>query len=72
MADGVGMQVYLLASLDIGKCRLLMEEKHEFGSLAKLEPNSAPTCESSSLIKNVVGKLGTINRRRAGHGAHPC
>ncbi len=43
MADGVGMQVHLLASLDIGKCRLLMEEKDEFGSLTKLEPNCAPT-----------------------------
>jgi hypothetical protein len=37
------MQVHLLASLDIGKCRLLMEEKDKFGSLAKLEPNNAPT-----------------------------
>lgn len=56
------MQVHFLAGLDIGKCRLLMEEMDEFGSLAKLEPNSAPTCELSSLIEKVVGKLGTIDR----------
>ncbi len=43
MADRVGMKVYLLASCDIGKRRLLMEQKDEFGSLAKLEPNSPPT-----------------------------
>jgi hypothetical protein len=37
------MQVNLLASLDIGKCRLLMKEKYKFGPLAKLEPNNPPT-----------------------------
>jgi hypothetical protein len=64
--------VHLLASLDIGKRRLLMEEKEKFGSLPKLEPISAPTCDSSDLIKKDVGKLETIDRRGAEHVAHPC
>jgi hypothetical protein len=43
MADGVGMQVHPPASLDIGKRRLLLEEKDKAGSLPKLEPHCAST-----------------------------
>ena len=66
------MEVHQEPSLDVGKGWVFLQQQDELGSLAQLEPDCAPTRQVSSLVKEITGKLGTVERQRARHGAHPC
>jgi hypothetical protein len=62
MPDRVGMEVHQEPSLDIGEGWFFLKQQDEIGSLAKLEPDCAPTRKLSSLVKKVAGELGTVER----------
>ena len=59
MANRVGVEINLLASLDVGQSRVLMQEEYQGGPLAKLEPDR-PAAD---------GLLGQGDEVRGEHGA---
>jgi hypothetical protein len=62
MANRVGVEVDLLASLDVGQARLFVQEEDQRGSLAQLEANRPAANGLPGQAEEVRGEHGAVGR----------